>query len=30
MPNLITLDRIAKALKVDVKMLLNDTVFEQV
>lgn len=30
MPNLITLDRIAKALKVDVKTLLNDAVFEQV
>ena len=28
-PNLITLDRIAKVLKVDVKTLLNDTVFEQ-
>ncbi len=27
-PNLITLDRIAKALKVDVKTLLCDTVFD--
>ena len=29
-PNLITLDRIAKALKVDVKTLLNDTVFDSI